>query len=885
MKKTCGKKIGKIVVGFACLSGLTSLFFLGMDIHWNRFLGKIEELSTQVGESDIILEALVDYSDVFVASVIAIIVALLSITITMYVFLKSALDRAIDENQYISSVANIYQSQTSKKLLVVSVLNFGVLLLAMGWHFFLTFQKVHNFYNVEVGMIAFAVVFSLNLVLTGWFWSRCIGLRAELRKIIKEECSICIDKMKEIVKYGENEEESALSYKNICLLIGYWSTWETENLDLNMVNNHGKLEYTEGNPDMARLIDTTEIWSHHMTVEQYINLFSRAEEMLLSGGHRGHERRTDAGEIITVIQERRDILRPTIDPPKEEGTKNVEQKDFEHRKYKRNDVLRSEIDILTYMKEFRHKVGYKDENEEQRDLFFSSTEDLYQILKSYRNLIISARLNSDEKSKKSAGELDPVMVIGIYYFFLRVLALFVSAVQLSDFTFNGGTFNFANFYSSTLERVSFYSNQFYHTIFARAKVIQSVLDLSLFDNIDFFNTSFADTSLNNSIFTEVSFDGTQIRHSSLNICEFHECRFEKSALIDTDLNGSSFVQCQLESVDFGGSRMFGIFLNNASFISCGFCGAKLQGWKWEKRDMNKILNHCDFSESIWEDMELVQVDLANAAFLKATMIGIKFENVILNGTLFQESKLMNAKFLRCRQFEQTSFEAANLFGALFEKCWMKLSNFYRVNAGDATFSYCDMRNCDCAEANFRRVDFKSVFFQWTRLYDATLSGAKMYNCNCEYALADHLEFTYALCTQDKFSYASMLESNFSGTFFERCNFYGCNLSGAIATTTKFTECVLTQVNFQNIRFVDAAFQNEKIEDCDFSECKFETTRFYQIVFDRCILNHTFFSNCILEDVEFKGCTILWKGRERILTKSCFRRLGAGCSVNNVRFTE
>lgn len=878
------KSIEKIVMSIAGIAGIISLVFLCFDIRWNRFWEKIGELSTQIGKSNVILKALTDYSNVFVASVIAIIVALLSITITMYVFLKSALDRAIDENQYISAVTNIYQNQTSRKLLFVSVLNFAVMLLAIGWHFFLTFQNVHIFRNVEAGMISFAVLFGLDLILTGWFWSRCIGVRGELRKIIQTECDKCITQMKEMLKYGNSEAERSVFYKNICLLIGYWSIWETAELDQNVVDHQGKLEYEETNEAMKQLIAMTEGQLCHMTSDQYINLFSRTEVLLLSGGHHGSEREADEGDIITVIQERSDILRPTIDPPKDTKEKNVEEKDFAHRKYRRDDVLQSEVSVLTYIKEFRHKVGYRDGNEGQKAEFFSGTENLYQILKSYRNLKISERLTPAEKTKENTEEVDQIMVIGIYYFLLRVLALFVSAVQLSDFTFNGGTLNFANFYSSTLERVSFYSNQFYHTIFARTKVMRSVMDLSLFDNIDFFHTAFEDTSLNNSIFTDVLFESAQIRHSSLSICEFRRCLFKRSALIDTELNGSIFDECQLESVDFSGSRIFGISLHKTFFTACGFRGAEIQGWEWKDCQADKFLKSCDFSDSTWEDMELMKADLTNTAFSNAVMIGTKIENSILKGTLFKGSKLIDVQFIHCIQFEQTSFESANLFGAVFEYCNMELSNLYQVDAGNTTIKYCNMNNCDCAEANFRWGDFNSVSFQWSRLYDATLSGAKINDCHCEYALADHMEFTYAFCEKDYFSCSSMMESNFSGTIFKYCDFNGSNLSGSIATKTTFSNCILSQADFSNIRFLNAVFQEEEIESCDFSKCKFEKTIFQKIVFSRCIFNHTFFSNCTFENVEFKNCRILWKEQERVLKKPYFRHFGDACSVNNVRFT-
>ena len=93
-----------ICVFFLLLSCIMSI----IAANWNGIHSALSELWKASASQDPVLDKLSGYTDVFVALIVSILVALLSITITMYVFLKNAMDRIVDENPYITSVARAY---------------------------------------------------------------------------------------------------------------------------------------------------------------------------------------------------------------------------------------------------------------------------------------------------------------------------------------------------------------------------------------------------------------------------------------------------------------------------------------------------------------------------------------------------------------------------------------------------------------------------------------------------------------------------------------------------------------------------------------------------------------------------------------------------------
>lgn len=801
------------------------------------------ELSTPFEQSD---HSLKEYADIIVTVITAIIVALVSITVTIFVFLKSALDRIIDENRYIADIANIYKTNSSSLLAKLCAWGFVTLLLSIIWHLFLTFKDHHCDGFLWSGMFALALALMFNLMLSGLFWGKCIRVEKSLQVIIGDEC----ERLKK-----ELSERPFMAESSECLqLIGDWEQWETEDMLSDDLKKHGSKLCQE------------------MTSDQFINLFLRAEILLLAGERGLNSRNPNDSDILTVLQERANILNPNA---------KVGNQDLEGHHY--IGGVDSNFEVVQCIEDFQKKVGYRAEYSG----FFSDTKALYSILQQYRNLLISwkytltkgenslQRQLTDRSASIENKDTQAIFAQGLYYFFLRILAVFVSALHISDFSFNGFTLNFANFYSSTLEGVSLYSSEFYHTIFARTQLIRAVMDVSRFDSIDFYNTKFSESTLNNAEFSCVRFDGVQMERGGLSACVFSKCQLYNSNFTDCVLNNSEFISCVLSSVDFLRAKMRGImWKGDVKLNRCSFRYADIQDWIWSEGQAEMC--DCDFSGSTWSKMPIKEGKLTGSDFSNAVLTETTFEYTDLDSALFQQCGLALAKFEYCNM-SQTSLERALLFDAHFQYTNLKMANLFEAAAVKVQFIGCDLTDSNCADADFSEGVFKKTILYAARLYDCSLVKAKFTECDCNYILADHMQFTFAQCTKSRFCYSSLSDSNLTRSNFTNCHFNGSDLTNLNATEVTFRNCHLIGVDFSGTRFMKANFwfdQPASIRRCNFSNCKFEQIVFRNATFKNCVFADALFINCFIQNPD--------TGKRFHLDASSFREIFQG-NMNGISF--
>lgn len=830
--------------------------------------------------------ALIQYSDIIVAVLAAIIVALLSISITMYVFSKSALDRIIDENPYITAIVRFYQEETLEKLWQTALSSIVPLILAIVWYSILRFQPIESKWKYRflmVGLGSFFVSVVVAAVSTNSFWKTCLGMRERLSIIIREKKEAFTKQIQKIV-FGCDEDN--LDCSPIYFLIGYWSEWETGTVD-SLIDKDGRNipKLANNNDDAKKIVKKGSALCKNMTSDQYINLFSRIEVLLMSGVGGVDSDKThkySESDVITVIQERSEIFGPTID---------VEEKDLKDKNYRN-----SERQIVESINSFRNQIGLSGKDKSQS--FFQSTRSLYLALKEYRDLLISERyVGSPHKDADPAAgldSLDNMMGLGMYFFFLRVLGLFVSAVEIEDFTFNGNVLNFANFYNATLKDVSFYSSEFYHTIFSRTSLENVSMDLSKIDSVVFYYTKLSNSSMSNAVFSNNEFENAQMKACDLSNCVFAKCVVSDSRLTDTVFNGSVFTDSEVKSSDFSDSKLWNITFEHTKIFSCDFTRAEIKNWKWENSTGKIILSNCSFAFSVWNDMFIKSADLSDSVFGDASLIGAEFEDVKLENTLFLRCQLAQASFIKCEEFEQSSFQDANLFGAAFEDCKMDRSSFFRANASYASLNNCSIKNSDCAESNFRNAKIRKVDFENTRLKTSTFDFSIIEDCKFIRVLADNTQFTSVACSKTNFSFSAMPDSCFSKTTLDSCCLLGTDLSDSEATELTMRSCELNQTDLSRTRFIDCKMEEAKtpvkncifsdarfasvngstisgitFENCDFSQSVFSEMKIQDVTFHNCIFEGALFSNCQFKHVVFDFCTTGERGNEVYLTRGVF----------------
>lgn len=797
------------------------------------------------------------YYDVFIAIVVTIFITLLSIAITMYTFLKSALDKTLEENEFASSVVVIYLDRSANKLRHISAYVSLIIIFAMGIYSFLKHGILKEI-NIIAGLFIILVFnIIINLIYIFDFWKKCVENRTVMLEIIDEQMKCCMS-------YIDNLMKTVIKPEEMEWLIGYWSKWDTNEIDKIVASHNGRFEWKYF--DKKELSDLEEEAEDciKITADQYINLFGRLEQFMLSGAQLDNVHNIQENEIITVIQERINILNPTIGADND-PKKGVEVEDIGELKYKAygNDI--SPVKILVGVKEFRRHVGFpsitsdSDISSNKRKSFFVETENLYKKLRLYRNLLISKRVlkydhdndNKETKDNKTNKESkddnvyeDANVVKALYYYMLRIYAVFLNSISIKGVSFNGSTLNFANFYNSTLEDVSFYSSEFYHTIFSRTKIYDGILDLSKFNSICFYNTRINDSSLNNSIFEYVKFDNTQMNETAVNICEFKKCELKDSEMTNSSFNGSTFNACEIDNVDFSGSVMEDIQLSNTPIKDCRFNSSSISNWICTiSGDIFYELRGCDFSDSQWNIEKLYRADMTDSVFRNAVMVNASFDKCMLGGAVFEAAVLTESRFSNCEDNENpndeigisnASFRKANLFKAEFNKCMIDNSDFYKAEAECTKFNHCSIRSADCGDATFKAAILHYVNFGKARLYGATLENSDINKCVFDEMLADRARFTDICCKDSSFNYASMSETNLSGAEFYQCIFKGSDLSDAIMNKTRFLNgCEFKNVDFSGNRFVETVFENVTFDNCDFTNSKLINIRLKNVFFKNC----------------------------------------------------
>ena len=751
-----------------------------------------------------------NYTDVILSVITSISIALASITATIFIFSKSALDRINDENEYVSDIVNTHKSNNIKLLVWICVGSIALVVLPIMWHARFTFSGNPDCFDwiIRLGLISLGIALVCYVIMTIVFWNRCIRVEESLKKIIADE----FKRLKEVLNKLLPQAEE----KNRLILIGDWASWEDED----------KEEYKKIAQNLCK----------KMSRDQFINQFLKAEKLLLSGEN--NQTVAPISNVITILQERINISEPNF---------RVEKEDLETRTYLGSPNSSNVIDNIKY---FQKQLMIIDSDDKIQLSFFGETENLYSVLKEYRNLLISERytqVKTNEQGKKEDDDNRELYLFtqAYYYFYLRILAIFSSSVRITNFSLNGSSLNYANFYSSTLEDITFYSAEFYRTIFARVKFVRVIMDISRLYDVDFYCIKFLNSSLNNAAMEFVQFDHAFIQEGGFDSCEITSCSLSDSDFINCTFNNSVFKNTTLRTSNFSNSKLREIVWDGGSIDGCSFQSSELH--KWSVRKPLKMIN-CDFSQSSWSDMKLIGCEIPGGTFNYADLSGIKLEKTAMDSASFLQCRLDEAEIKECRM-TRSNFQVASLFNAYLCEVDMSSSDLSNVLAVKTDFINCSFAESNCADADFSEAKFNHSNLYASRLYNCAMTRSVITDCDGQYLLADHLQFTFATCKNSDFSHGALSESNLTKSTFSSCIFTGSDLSSINATETCFIDCVLERVDFSGSRFVETTFSgtnNKKkmiIKNCIFSSCKFERVSFEHVKFLNCLFDNAIFSGC------------------------------------------
>ena len=590
-----------------------------------------------------------------------------------------------------------------------------------------------------------------------------------LRKIIKRKFLELNEERNSLLPKDESDKRRNL--------IGDWACWED-------------------NSNFSYVCDEL---CKKMTQDQFIDQFRKAEQLLLSGDMQSGVM-SNTNSVVTIFQERINLIVPNS---------RVEQEDLNDRLYDAISKNGNKDSIVECIKKFERLVGFDGQSNED-NIFFQDTERLYSLLRDYRNLLISERYTRtkntcyNEHNKNEKGKIaDNDMFLSkfaeaYYYFFLRLLAVFVSAIKIANYSFSGSSLNYANFYSTSLENISLYSAECYRTVFSRARFTNVIMDISRLYDIDFYCANLTESSFNNAELKHVHFEHTFVRTTGFDNCTIQFCEMYDSDFTDCIFNNSLFNFVALRASTFYGSKFREVTWKNECLIeNCSFQEAELHAW-YTQSDFK--MKGCDFSRSVWSDMTVKNWDLSMCVFNDADLTEIKLMGTPIKSASFLRCRLDDADMNIC-DLSKSTLQHASLFGAKLNKINLSASDLSSAIIIKTEINKCNLEGSNCAEADFSEATISKTKFTSARLYDCSMTKSTLNECDCTYLLADHLQFTFARCYKSDFSCCALSETNFTGSTFCACDFIGADLTDVNATKVKFISCGMIGVDFSGTRFL------------------------------------------------------------------------------------
>ena len=134
------------------------------------------------------------------------------------------------------------------------------------------------------------------------------------------------------------------------------------------------------------------------------------------------------------------------------------------------------------------------------------------------------------------------------------------------------------------------------------------------------------------------------------------------------------------------------------------------------------LANCKFSSILWQDVRLVNCDLANLETRSLTLIRVEFIDCRMTGLRASEAQcqdvLMSEGDQRYSQFRYSKFKAAE-----FESCNFEEADFQGADLSGSIFRKCNLQNVEMNKAKLVNADLRSSSVEGMHLRAEDIRGA------------------------------------------------------------------------------------------------------------------------------------------------------------------
>lgn len=322
------------------------------------------------------------------------------------------------------------------------------------------------------------------------------------------------------------------------------------------------------------------------------------------------------------------------------------------------------------------------------------------------------------------------------------------------------------------------------------------------ENTDLRGVSFRGSSLSAAAFGKEDIDGYDVKAAGVEMakdahvgsrsgdvplfamkwCGFQDARLRGASFRDVLLEESSWAGCEMSS-----SRMEGCACKSSSFERASFFDARILACDLRAIGCSDAL----FSRAVVEGVDFELASMRSSVFDNAILKKCSFSKAELSGASFTSGKFKGCDFRKAMgdraSFVGSSIESCRFDGALLlrgslSRCAVRKSCFELAVLSDGAFVGAELRGCRFTYARLERVTAREALFARCVFVGANAKGADftrstINGCDFSAAALGDVNFSGARITDCSFAGASDVESiDFRGAFLTRVTFSGCDTS-------------------------------------------------------------------------------------------------------------
>ncbi|MHC9060930.1 pentapeptide repeat-containing protein [Pantoea sp. y20] len=300
-------------------------------------------------------------------------------------------------------------------------------------------------------------------------------------------------------------------------------------------------------------------------------------------------------------------------------------------------------------------------------------------------------------------------------------------------------YNNQHFTAIIVEKKRYIDCHFTNVTFEQCHFRKLHFERCVMDNVSVLACNVSEINLVGCEIKGLTLSESRMERGSLQQCELMNTHWLRSLVIGFSLHQVNIAQMILHEVQLSGwsavsSSLYAFKVTESIFNDGGWFKTQLmesewQGSSWCRQAMIRCVldrvnyRNCDCAHAIWNDCDLVAVNLASLPLGSASFIASRLSNSDLSHSDMVHAVMTKAKVRNC-SFKQATLSFCQSTDAIFDDCDFSGARFDQAQLAGVTMVRCNVQGGDFSYADLRQAQVSEVAFYNLRSFlGARLHGA------------------------------------------------------------------------------------------------------------------------------------------------------------------